>query len=404
MPLRFRHLLFALAAAVCGCAAATSSNAAAPGGSSDPTRASSTSGVPVSSTAPAPTQGTSAAAAPTTVTLVWRDAAEFTVEGRGFKDTKGKWDRLPARADATATPANRWTVPPAVWTLSKNTAGVAVRFVTDAKEIHADWDAGEGMWHMPPSGMSGLDAYARTDEGTWKYVGTGRPKKTRTQHRMIGSRPGVETEYMVFLPLYNGVSDLKFGFPEGATVKPGPARPAGQKPIVFYGTSITQGGCASRSGMGHCAILTRKLDREIINLGFSGSGKMEPALAELITEIDAAVYVLETLPNMTIEMVETRVEPFVRRLRQDHPRTPILLVENYVMSDKAEQNKALRRIYEGLVSDGVTGLHYLRSKNVLHDDGEEGTVDGVHPTDLGFVRLANQFEPVLREILEKSGR
>ena len=237
----------------------------------------------VSPTAAPPTASSPAAAGPTA--LAWHDGREFTVEGRGFADTEGPWDRLPARAKAI--------VPPAVWNLSKNTAGVCVRFVTDAREIHADWDGGEGMPHMPPSGVSGLDVYERTAAGGWNYVATGIPKKDRTVCRIVGDRPGAETEYLVFLPLYAGVTELKLGFPAGAKVAAAPRRPAAEKPIVFYGTSITQGGCASRAGMSHAAILARRLDREVINLGFSGSGKMEPELADLIAGIDASVYVLE---------------------------------------------------------------------------------------------------------------
>ena len=290
-------------------------------------------------------------------------------------------------------------MPTDVWKLSKNTAGVCVRLVTDAREIHADWDGGEGMWHMPPSGVSGIDVYERTAAGGWTYVATGIPKKDRTVRRIVGDRPGVETEYLVFLPLYSGVTDLKLGFPVGAKVAAAAPRPAGEKPVVFYGTSVTQGGCASRAGMSHPAILARRLDREVINLGFSGSGRMEPALAELVAGIDASVYVLECLPNLTIEWVGERVDPFVRRLRRDHPTTPILLVENLAMPTEAPQNAALRVVRDRLQADGIAGLHYLPSGNCLHTGGEEGTVDGVHPTDLGFVRIAESYEPVLRKLL-----
>ena len=364
-------------------AAGTVAATAATQAGADPTRASSTAPMPAAAPAPANTAGPAQ--------LSWHDGREFTVEGRGFADTEGPWDRLPARAKAI--------VPPAVWNLSKNTAGVCVRFVTDAREIHADWDGGEGMWHMPPSGVSGLDVYERTAAGGWNYVATGIPKKDRTVCRIVGDRPGAETEYLVFLPLYAGVTELKLGFPAGAKVAAAAARPAGRKPIVFYGTSITQGGCASRAGMSHAAILARQLDREVINLGFSGSGKMEPALADLIAGIDASVYVLECLPNMTMEMVEERIDPFVRRLRRDHPATPILLVENLVKPTEAPQNAALRTVRDRLLAEGITGLHYLPSVNCLHTPGEEGTVDGVHPTDLGFVRIAESYEPVLRKLL-----
>jgi lysophospholipase L1-like esterase len=177
-----------------------------------------------------------------------------------------------------------------------------------------------------------------------------------------------------------------------------PARPRTTRPIVFYGTSITQGGCASRAGMAHAAILGRHLDREVINLGFSGSGKMEPVLADLLCELDPVLYVLECLPNMTTDMVRERVAPFVRRLRNVRPKTPILLVENPNIASDGLQNRTLHAVYDELNAEGIAGLHYLPSTDQLAGR-EDGTVDGVHPTDLGFSRMAEAYEPVLREIV-----
>jgi len=325
------------------------------------------------------------------IVVAWRDAREFTVEGQAWKDTEGPWDRLPARA--------KGQVPEAVWNLGKNTAGVCVRFVTNSSEIHADWDGGDGMFHMAPTGVSGLDLYERTDDG-WHYVSTGRPNKEHTVRRIAGGRPDRDVEYLLFLPLYHGVTDLKLGFVEGSRFAAAPARPAGEKPVVFYGTSITQGGCASRSGMSHPAILSRRLDREVVNLGFSGSGKMEPIMAEFVGEIDASLFVLECLPNMTDEMLDERVVPFVKRLRELRPDAPILLVESCLQSTDHPRHVMLRAKYAELRAAGIRDLYYLPNKGLL-DTPEEGTVDGVHPTDLGFEHLATKMQPVLRKILAK---
>lgn len=364
MKLATRLAFLVLAASLAGCAAKKATTAPPPPAASQP-----------------------AASQPA---LAWHDAAEFTVEGKGWKDTEGPWERLPARASGV--------VPETVWKLGKNTAGICVRFVTDAGEIHADWDGGDGMWHMPPSGVAGLDLYERTDKG-WQYVATGRPDKEHTVRRVAKAKhPGTKTEYLLFLPLYHGVKELKLGFSEGSHVEGAPARPAGEKPIVFYGTSITQGGCASRSGMSHCAILRRRMDREIVNLGFSGSGKMEPAMSGFIREIDASLFVLDCLPNMTNENVEERIVPFVNALREKHPDTPILLVENCLSTPDSPQNKILRAQYDKLVAAGTKNLHYLRNDSLLATP-EEGTVDGVHPTDLGFEHMATVMQPVIEGIL-----
>src|SRR5690606_35756276 len=132
---------------------------------------------------------------------------------------------------------------------------------------------------------------------------------------------GEDREYLFYLPLYNGIESLMIGVPKYTNISP--TAPADHKPIVFDGTSIIQGGCASRPGMSTTSILGRKLDREIINLGFSGSGRMEPALARLLAELDPSVYFLDCLPNLNPDQVSERVEPFVKILRERHPLTPI---------------------------------------------------------------------------------
>lgn len=324
--------------------------------------------------------------------LSWYDGKDLNIEGKAWKDTEGYYERIPLRMKGKATPN--------VWDLSKNTAGICVKFITDSSKIGAAWDGGTAMNHMAATGNSGLDLYVKTDSG-WKYCATGRPNTTRTVS-VIKSRENKELhEYMLYLPLYNKVTELKIGIDADSFIAPALDRPKSKsKPIVFYGTSITQGGCASRAGMCHPAILGRWLDREVINLGFSGSGRMEPELAELYSELDPAIYILECLPNMTTDMVKERLEPFYAKLRQTHPKTPILLVENPLLSSSSEQNIALQKIFNKIVKQGDKNVYYLKSKPQL-DGIENGTVDGVHPTDLGFFRMANAYYPLLNKILKE---
>ncbi|MCC5874654.1 MAG: hypothetical protein JJU11_00410, partial [Candidatus Sumerlaeia bacterium] len=236
----------------------------------------------------------------------------------------------------------------------------------------------------------------------WQFAAVGRPETGETTAQLL-PRPGAPwtpdgsslNEYLLFLPLYNNLTKLEIAVNEGARVViPGPDARRGQ-PIVFYGTSITQGGCASRTGMAHPAILSRWLDREVINLGFSGAGRGEPEVAEFIAELDPALFIIDTLPNMETELVDTRIEPFVRILRKSRPNTPILIVED---ARPVEKNRNLRAAVDRLLEEGVTGLHYLEGKNLLKG-AEEGTVDGVHPTDLGFLRMAEEFYPAIRRII-----
>ena len=324
---------------------------------------------------------------PQQVEWQWRDAAELRIEGKGWNDTERMYERLPARAAGK--------VPPMVWDLSKHTSGICVRFMTDSPRIAATWDGGGAMNHMAATGNSGLDLYRRQG-GRWTFCGVGRPQTTTTTATLAGYLPQEPTEYLLYLPLYHSLTELRIGVEPGASLEPAPPRES--RPIVFYGTSITQGGCASRAGMSHPAILGRHLDREIINLGFSGSGKMEPIMAELVGELDPALFVLECLPNMTPDMVRERVAPFVHHLRHAHPATPILLVENPIHPLHNTGNEILHTVFEQLCAEGLERIYYLAGEHLLEGD-EEGTVDGVHPTDLGFMRMAQAYEPAVLDAL-----
>jgi hypothetical protein len=203
-------------------------------------------------------------------------------------------------------------------------------------------------------------------------------------------------EYKLFLPLYDGVTKLEVGIDSTASIEK--ASPSAVKPIVFYGTSITQGGCASRPGMAHTNIISRKLDVDCINYGFSGNGRMETPIVKLISEIDAHFYVIECMQNMDSEQVSERVRPLVDMIRTNHPFTPIVLVENmmYTMAflDQTiktrliQENAALKNEYDKIIKSDIPNIFYIKdNKDFLLDN--EGTVDGVHLTDLGFLRYAD---------------
>jgi hypothetical protein len=254
----------------------------------------------------------------------WYDICRLDVEGKGWTDTKSFYDRLPAKAETV--------VRQPVWNLSLDSAGMCVRFVTDANEIQARWELRSkslAMPHMPATGVSGLDLYVKGTDGKWKWLAVGRPTKFPVNTAtLVKDVPEGLHEYFLYLPLYNGVSLVELGVPKGSAIRKATPYPQDRKPIVFYGTSITQGGCASRTGMVHTAILGRRFHYPVINLGFSGNGRMEPEIANLLVELDPSVYVLDCLPNMNGQTVAERVAPFIKRLREVHPETPILLVED----------------------------------------------------------------------------
>ncbi|MCA9064872.1 MAG: SGNH/GDSL hydrolase family protein, partial [Planctomycetaceae bacterium] len=223
--------------------------------------------------------------------ISWHDVRDWGVEGRGFEDTEKYFDRLPARA--------KGVVRDAVWGLSRHSSGMLVRFRTNATKIHADYAVTSpnlAMPHMPATGVSGLDLYATDTEGKWRWVSVVRPDAQAMKPVLASElNPGTR-DYAVYLPLYNGTEYLKIGVPADATFEP--IAPRKEKPIVFYGTSITHGACASRPGMPHPSILGRRLNRPVLNLGFSGNGRMEAEVGQFLCELDPAVFVIDCLPNI----------------------------------------------------------------------------------------------------------
>jgi hypothetical protein len=398
-----RIVLVAVAAAVLPGAGICLAQAAAPAVA--PPAAAPVAAPPISAPVASPTPAAPAAKPGPSIPAdaVWHDVTGWGVEGRGWGDDERKrwFDRLPAKAEGKVTDA--------VWNLSRDSTGMLARFRTDATEIYARYTLSKkqiGMPHMPATGVSGLDLYARDDAGQWRWVMVTKPVEQRVEQVVVaGLRPGLR-EYAAYLPLFNGVETLEIGVPAGASFTGLPPRTA--KPIVFYGTSITHGACASRPGMVHAAILGRRFDRPVINLGFSGNGKMDAAVADLLVELDAAVYVIDCLPNMGPADVTAKCVPLVKRLRGARPDVPIVLVEDrrntnsWILPARDrlhdDNHAALKAAHAALVAEGVTGLSYIEGDHLYGDD-TEGATDASHASDLGFMRQADVFTPALRAVL-----
>lgn len=337
--------------------------------------------------------------------LTYYSADSFKLLGKASDETETLYERLPLRLKEISREP--------VWNLGKNTAGLAVRFLTDAQTIGVRWTLlhGNVMNHMAATGSNGLDLYC-FENGQWTFVNSARPRigekenETVIVNHMIGNK----REYMLFLPLYDGVTSLEIGVNAEAKIEPPLLDlPSSRKPIVAYGTSILQGGCASRAGMAHTNILTRWLNREVINLGFSGNGKLDLEIAELIAEVDASVFILDFVPNASVELIQDRLERFYSIIRKKHPQTPILFVEGpiyphsrfdlKVSEEIALKNRALQEVFSRIASVDKQ-VQLISSVPMIGEDGE-ATVDGVHFTDLGFLRYAEYLYPMLKELLEK---
>ena len=323
--------------------------------------------------------------------MTWYGRDYFILEGTEIADSlkESPYDRLPL--------SYKEVVRKPLWDLSKNSAGLSVRFRSNSGSVSVKWTLLNNlrMNHMAETGIKGIDLYFNND-GKWQYLNTARPVSIENEFMLVRNMPAVMREYKMYLPLYDGIGNIEVGIDSNSVIEK-PAISNGRS-IIFYGTSITQGGCASRPGMAHTNIISRKLEIECLNFGFSGNGKMEQPVNELIAGHDPLFYVIECLPNMTAEQVSERTVPLVKSIREKHAVTPIVFVENFIYeslaldtaenSSMTEKNAALKKEYERMTDAGLRNIFYISSEGATGED-HEGTVDGVHFTDLGFMRYAD---------------
>lgn len=310
-----------------------------------------------------------------------------------------------------------WQIPPAVDELANHTAGGQVAFRTDSRtiDLKVKLRAPANMVHMPATGQCGFDLYLG-GPGAYMYYNTTKydVRKDAYEVRLFEASSAEVRHITINFPLYQGVEQVEIGLEEGARVlPPAPFSRAGR--VIFYGTSITQGGCATRPGMAYTNILSRRLNVEMVNLGFSGNGKGEPELARLTAQIpNPAALVLDYEANcVSTELFRETLPQFIAIYREAHPEVPILVVSRLlrahdfvheeVRKARDERFELQRGTVERLRAAGDQNIHFLDGKTLLHSAWDECTVDGTHPTDLGFVQMADGMEPVLRALLGLEG-
>jgi lysophospholipase L1-like esterase len=337
--------------------------------------------------------------------LKWIDGKALPIEGRAYSTVDHWYDRLPSNVTKKVNGGVRG--------MKHHTAGMQFRFSTDSTRLVFEWkpySPSLSLDHMPSTGVSGIDVY-RFDarQKRWFYVKTGRIRHAKKGSRLeVAWTPG--TPCLVNLPLYNGVREFRLGINPTSSVKALPPRASGiNKPVVFYGTSITHGGCCSRPGLSFVNRVGRDLDVPVVNLGFSGSGVMELEMSEHLAAIDASCYVLDWLWNMGSvngqnrpgRNVETNYEAFIRNLRAKRPGVPIVMAEQCDVFCGAPNAKDvfIRALHRKLVSEGWTDLVYLPKETMYPGDGE-GTVDGCHPNDLGMQSMSKAFGAAVRTALK----
>ncbi len=347
---------------------------------------------------------------------------ENLFEGKAWpKEVENYYDRLPLKA--------KKKVNSNVWELGSQSSGLMIRFRSNSDEIKVRYQTKNKSYslnHMPATGASGIDLYAIDANGKKLWVSStfGRSFKDTIQYHYSRLKPNDDynkfgREYRLYLPLYNEVEWLEIGVKNNSNFNP--LLPRKEKPIVVYGTSIAQGACASRPGMAWASILSRRMDRPLINLGLDGNGKMHPEVIDLISEINSKIFIIDCIPNLikndygwegidNEKQFQNRIINSIKKIRSRNPETPILLTEHASYNDQFIKtsdykdeyiipNLLQKKVFELLKKDGDNNLFYLSEKEIGFSIEE--TVDGLHPSDLGMKIYADAYEKKLRSILEE---
>lgn len=336
--------------------------------------------------------------------VAWLDprTPPFRLAGFPWIDKERVYRRLPLMP--------QWSIRDAVDRLANSTSGGQIQFQSDSPKIliRVKLESASNMNHMPATGQSGFDLYLGQAPSQIYYSTTKFNAKATEYELTLFSGSKTNRHFTLNLPLYNGVKSVEIGVEAGATLTaPAPYENEGR--IVIYGTSITQGGCAARPGMSYTNILSRRINSEFVNLGFSGNGIGEPELAKLISSISRKRLIVLDYEANARESIRESLGPFVDILRLDDKGTPILVLSKIRYAaelhdaDRLKSAKALAAFQQELVETrraaGDSNIYFLDGGTLFREHADECTVDGVHPTSLGFIKMADGLEPVIKRIL-----
>lgn len=328
--------------------------------------------------------------------LHFYDVEEAPFRIYGVKMDDGRYRRLP---EAVAAATND-----GVLALHANTAGGRVRFVTNSPRIaiHAAMDGMFQSPHFAFAGKAGFDVY---QNGLYRKTFMPPVDMKDGFESVIETRLTEKAEILIHFPLYANVKHLYIGIEEGSVLEAAKEY-AIEKPVVYYGSSITQGGCASRPGNAYQNIQSRLLDFDHINLGFSGSAKAEDAIIDYINDLEMSAFVYDYDHNApTAEYLAKTHERMFKRIREAHPDLPILMLSRpqpiLWNPDDASRLEIVRRTYENALAAGDKNVYFIAGQELMADVKCEGLVDGVHPNDAGFVSMARAMMPVLKKMLNR---
>ncbi len=322
----------------------------------------------------------------------------------------GKIELTPQRYDRADT-SKYQGLPPRVKQLLTHAAGLAISFKTNSQVIAAKWcvSASKALPNMMPTAQKGVDLYIKNGN-QWQFAGIGKVTGVCNQEILISRMDNTEKECLLYLPLYDKVQNVEIGVENSASINSGtdPFR----KRVLIYGSSIVQGTGASRPGMAYPARMTRATGINFINLGLSGSAKMEPEAAAMVASTEADAYILDCVPNTNPQLITERTVNLINTIRDKHPDAPIILMQSLVREtgywDKVlgaqvkQQNLNVQTELLKLLQRGTKNLYFITSEDMIGTD-HEGTIDGTHPNDLGYDRMLKHIQPQILNILNKHG-
>lgn len=316
----------------------------------------------------------------------------------GVFEENGKFCRMPAEvAKATSEQMEH---------LYEHTAGGRIRFITDSPYVVLVTKVHKvsKMCHMAMTGSAGFDMYVKTGDEE-RFVGIFRPPFNVEDgfEGIIEFNAPQMREITINFPLYSGVYDLYIGLAQSAVIKePTPYKI--EKPIVYYGSSITQGGCASRPGNSYQAIISRRFDCNFINLGFSGNAMAEPPMREYIKNLDMSIFVYDYDHNAPdVEHLKNTHEAMFKEIRQANPDLPIVMMSRpnlYLNDEEKERLEIIRQTYQNAINSGDKNVYFIPGPSLMDLAGNEGTVDTCHPNDLGFTSMARKLGDLLEKIIK----
>ena len=290
--------------------------------------------------------------------------------------------------------------------LNYHTAGGRVRFTTDSDyvAIKCTMPSVCNFSHMPRTGSSGFDLY-EVDDGCYTYIKTFIPPKNITDgYESLVWLPGGKKERCLEInfPLYNKVNELYIGVREGSFIKEG-QKYKYDKPVLYYGSSTTQGGCASKPSNSYQGLISHDLDCDHINLGFSGSAYGEKEMVDYLTTIDTSVFVCDYISNSPDpqQLRDTHL-PLYKEYRKARPNVPIVFVYRGATDKNGERRQIILDTYNYALKQGDKNVSFVDGSAALGGRYENAyTVDGFHPNDAGFVRLADIIGRAVERMLRK---